>query len=633
MINLNQGEEPAEYNTNYILFWNHVGLELNRLTHSVGGPQRGPAVSARSLGILHLAIHDAYFAFSESTATYLTKNSSDPIYGLPKVPNPADPTMPAADRSRLAVAGSAITVLQDMYTQSDIRVSPEASSYGAIDQLSQALQQMIGAYPNLDVLSPDYQYGIAVGKAILRLLDIKPQDPEINQDSYRPKPGRYYFRDDPTHPVRLLPTNPNDPNGPRRAVHIYNVPFYGQTAKRFAVQMTADGTPNGPSTEHLIADPPVNFGTNDLPEYNDALADVIRMGGSPSLNSTLRTPSQTTNAYFWAYDGSNLIGTPPRFYNQILRKIAWTRKPAGAPTNDAINADFARLFAFVNVALADAGVFCWREKYRFEFWRPLSGVREDPNPTLADPFWLSLGAPDTNSNRASFKPPFPAYPSGHATLGAAAFQTMRLYYRQRDNLSFAPDEPDDIGFSIVSDELNGVNRDLDDRFDASQPITNQPGDVRTRVERSFGSLWEAIFDNAISRVWLGVHWRFDAFAAKDVLEPNKTAAAAPLLLSSSSKEEGVEKTESWSKEDGVQKKTETETSLYALNPNGTTSYLPTSLIRYKTLAPRVDRPGQLFPVGGVPLGMGIAEDVFGGGLKPTPAGLQPVGFGGRGRGI
>ena len=51
--------EPPEYNLNYILYWNHVALELNRLTHSVAGPQTGPPASARALGILHLAINDA----------------------------------------------------------------------------------------------------------------------------------------------------------------------------------------------------------------------------------------------------------------------------------------------------------------------------------------------------------------------------------------------------------------------------------------------------------------------------------------------------------------------------------------------------------------------------------------------
>ena len=572
MVVLSPGEEPPEYNSNYILYWNYVALEIHRLTHSLGGPQTGPPISARALGILHLAINDAYFALTpDSTTTYLTKGNSDTAYRLPDV-------LGATDR-RLAVAGAAITVLKELYTQSNAAIA-----FATTEEISRQLQQLISAFPDLDTLSSSYRFGIAVANAILNLLELKPNEPGGDQDSYRPRPGRYRFDDEPTHPVRLVPVNPNDPKGPQKPVHIYLAPFYGLSAKRIAVQMTVDGKSGSARTEHIIADPPIN----DEKEYDDSLKDVRRMGGRIELNSTLRRPDQTAGGLFWAYDGSNLLGAPPRFYNQILRKIAWERKPAD-PTSEATNADFARLFALANGAMADAGIFAWQNKWCFEFWRPLSGVRNDGGP-LADPFWLSLGAPDTNSNRIAFKPPFPAYPSGHATFGGAVFQTIRLYYRQRDNLTFKPDEPDNIEFEMVSDELNGVNRDLDQPYDPSQPIFNQPGTVRTRVVRRFPSLWAAIFENAISRIWLGVHWRFDAFAAKDVYVPS----ADP------------------------------DPNLYQVEADGTTKYKPPADIRYSATGPRSDRSGE-FPIGGVPLGIGIANDVFGGNLKPTPCDLQPDG--------
>lgn len=150
-------------------------------------------------------------------------------------------------------------------------------------------------------------------------------------------------------------------------------------------------------------------------------------------------------------------------------------------------------------------------------------------------------------------------------------------------MSFAPDEADNIGFELVSDELNGINRDLRQPYDPNVPITDQLGTVRTRVVRKYPSLWAAIFDCGISRIYLGVHWRFDAFASNDVL-----ASPTP-------------------------------------NPDGTTAYKPPANIKYQTLGTRADRPGQLFPVGGVPLGIGIANDIFGGNLKPTPVELQPSG--------
>jgi vanadium chloroperoxidase len=251
------------------------------------------------------------------------------------------------------------------------------------------------------------------------------------------------------------------------------------------------------------------------PEYDDAVRDVYRMGGVTDLDTTKRHAQQTADGYFWAYDGANIIGTPPRLYNQILLQIAWAKRKnmsdAEAETN---NKNFARLFALANVAMTDAGILCWRENCHYEFWRPLSGVRSDPNSDLADPFWQTLCAPDTNTNHIHFKPLFPAYPSGHATFGAACFQIARLHYGIQGDMC------DNIAFEFVSDELNGVNRDLAQPYDKDKAIVDQPGTVRTYAPRKFSPLWHAIFENAISRIWLGVHSRFDAFAAKDVLIEN-----------------------------------------------------------------------------------------------------------------
>jgi vanadium chloroperoxidase len=71
-----------------------------------------------------------------------------------------------------------------------------------------------------------------------------------------------------------------------------------------------------------------------------------------------------------------------------------------------------------------------------------------------------------------FTPPFPAYPSGHATFGGACFQIARLFYKERDNRSWSSDESDDIEFKFVSDELNGVSRDLNQSYDRTQSIIN-----------------------------------------------------------------------------------------------------------------------------------------------------------------
>ncbi|KAK0106246.1 hypothetical protein ONS96_003887 [Cadophora gregata f. sp. sojae] len=568
--------EPADFNLNYVMYWNNVALDLNRITHSIAGPYTGPPLSARALSILHLAIHDCYFAIHPDMAkgfsTFLDPNSTDPLYRLPPVGNATD--------ARSAVAAASIRVLNRIYATPNSTIATATT-----ETISQFIQDATANFAGIEAISPSYLFGVAVANAVLKLLYISPDDDSVNQGSYRPVPGQFKFDGDPSNPVRIFPVNPNDPNGPTKAVAVFHLPYYGILAKRVAVQMNIKGQP----TEHILADPPNNIKRpQDLPEWEDSLKDIIRMGGPPDSSATKRRPDQRAGAIFWAYDGSNLLGTPPRFYNQILRRIAIQKMPDN-PTSERTNADFARLFALVNASMADAGILAWKTKWFYEYWRPETGVRETES-SLADPFFLSLGAPDTNSNRISFKPPFPAYPSGHATFGGAVFQMMRLYYRQRDGLMFDDNAPDTIAFQMTSDELNGINRDLREPYDRAKPIQEQQGIVRTLRPPTFSSLWHAIFENGVSRVWLGVHWRSDAFAAKDVLVPSS----------------------------------DPEKDLYATNADGTTAYIPVDQIRYQTLGTRDDRPGQLFPIGGVPLGIQIAEDIFYSGLKPTPAAEQPA---------
>lgn len=282
MVVLPPTNEPVEYNSNIILYWNNVALDLNRLTHSIGGPQGGPTLSSRVLAILHLAIHDAYFAIKPSPnfGTYLDPNAPEESpYRLP-------PVLGATDYHN-AVAGAAVTVLRQQYATPSPNIA-----FNTTDQLSQFIRNATRGFPGLDALSSGYRFGIDVGNAMLNLLAIKPGEPGADQGDYRPTPGRYKFDDEPSHPVRIQPINPNDPNGPTRAARIYNAPFYGLTVKRFAVQHVV----NGVSVDHVIANPPVGFGMEDIIEYNDSVRDVIRMGGEPLSNATKRTPNQTAAA-------------------------------------------------------------------------------------------------------------------------------------------------------------------------------------------------------------------------------------------------------------------------------------------------------------------------------------------------
>jgi hypothetical protein len=222
--------------------------------------------------------------------------------------------------------------------------------------------------------------------------------------------------------------------------------------------------------------------------YTTAFNEVKQFGGDGRTTPTIRTREQTIISIFWGYDGSAWIGPPPRLYNQIAVQLAL------AHTTDPL--ELARVLALVNVAMADAAIAAWESKYRYKLWRPTTGIREagagcgptglgDGNPdTVGDPDWMPQGAPASNLIGPNFTPPFPACPSGHATIGSAMFQILRRCYG------------DGIGFTLLSDELNGITR-------------NNRGRVRPYIPRSFSSLSQAEEENGQSRIYLGVHWAFD----------------------------------------------------------------------------------------------------------------------------
>jgi hypothetical protein len=227
-------------------------------------------------------------------------------------------------------------------------------------------------------------------------------------------------------------------------------------------------------------------------QYAAAYAETQRVGGDGVVTATTRTKEQTEIGTYWAYDGTPSLCAPPRLYNQITMHIADQMGTTGL--------ELAQLLALVNTAMADAGVAVWESKYHYQFWRPVTGIREsDPGtgPTGAgdgnaathgDTSFSPLGAPASNLQGPNFTPPFPAYPSGHAGFGGALFQTLRHFYGT-----------DDIAFTFVSDELNGVTVD-------------STGTTRPLLPRSFTLLSQAEEENGQSRIYLGIHWAFDKTA-------------------------------------------------------------------------------------------------------------------------
>jgi hypothetical protein len=442
-----------------ILFWNQVALEANRVSHTNGTlEQTGPTLSSRALAVVHLAMYDACAAID---------TSAGPPYssGLPAPPTGA--TVEAA------VAGAAHAALSALFPSQRPTFDARLTEAGGL-------------------LDPGHTFGVTIAKA---LLQDRAGDPGASDVGYVPSYQRGRHRPDPDNPTQG-----------------FHGPFYGSRSKCFAV-----------TERHELDAPPF-----DDAEYLRALREVRGRGIAPELMGTVpagsppRTVDQTVIGLFWACDGAAGIGTPPRLYNQIVRRVAIER--GNTP------AENAHLFALVNVAMGDAGILAWDQKYVHDLWRPVVGIREhDPSMGLAgkatgnisndtDIGWLPLGAPATNSTRKNFTPPFPAYPSGHATFGAAALHVTRRFYGTAGD-DRGPDRLSD-GLDFVSEELNGINQD-------------NRGSVRPRHVRSFpDGLWAMIIENGLSRVYLGVHWVFDAFAVGDDGNPDlaRNVGGVPLGL-------------------------------------------------------------------------------------------------------
>lgn len=188
--------------------------------------------------------------------------------------------------------------------------------------------------------------------------------------------------------------------------------------------------------------------------YARAVNQVKAIG---SASSTTRTADQTAIAEFWA-NGSG-TSTPPGHWNVIAEIVSQNK---GNTLEDN-----ARLFAMLNVSLADAGISCWDAKYEFDLWRPVTAIREagsDGNrATTADSAWTPLLT----------TPAFPTYSSGHSTFSGAGAAVLKAFFGT-DRATF-----------VVPSESSGV------------------------ADRTFRSFTQAAEESGLSRIYGGIHFNFD----------------------------------------------------------------------------------------------------------------------------
>ena len=272
------------------------------------------------------------------------------------------------------------------------------------------------------------------------------------------------------------------PRGPRKFI---GVAWGNLVADRILAGRAADGStdvvapPVGGTFDSWVPTPP-GFAAWLLPQWGTvvpfAMAEsaAFRPPGPPALDSarwandfndvkalgaaqgSTRTADQTEIALFWA-DGAG-TETPPGHWNHIAQDVAAAR-------GNTLEQN-ARLFALLNMAMADAAICAWDSKYTYNNWRPVTAIRN------ADLDGNDLTQSDTNWVSFIVTPPFPDYVSGHATFSGAAATVLAMFYGT-----------DEVPFTTGSDFLPGVTR-------------------------SFTSFSQAAEEAARSRVYGGIHFQF-----------------------------------------------------------------------------------------------------------------------------
>lgn len=206
--------------------------------------------------------------------------------------------------------------------------------------------------------------------------------------------------------------------------------------------------------------------------YKDYVGEYSEAPGSGLYVQALEVMAQNTPSLsyqtewvgeFWSDDLLGLTFSPPSRWLAIADQVYVNEN---ANLEEALVAN-----AKAGMALHDAAIGAWNSKYYYNLERPETYIKRniDPawEPNLDNPLTGDLG----------ISPSFPAYPSGHATFGAAAAEALASVF----------------GYSYGMTDNCHKNR---------AEFSGYP--------RSFSSLYEMALENAWSRVPLGVHYRMDA---------------------------------------------------------------------------------------------------------------------------
>jgi len=190
-------------------------------------------------------------------------------------------------------------------------------------------------------------------------------------------------------------------------------------------------------------------------EYTASFNEVKSLG---IANSTTATADQALIGRFWN-------GAIQNYWNEITQ--------TAVQAHHLTTAQSARVFALLNLTLADEVIAFYDTKYTYDLWRPVTAIRAadtDGNPdTAADPTWL----PQAGKTAAD-----PSYPGAHATISAGAAFVLRSVFGNKP-----------FHLNVTSEVLPGVIR-------------------------SFDSFAGAKNEASLSRIYAGQHFRADENAGE-----------------------------------------------------------------------------------------------------------------------
>ncbi len=172
--------------------------------------------------------------------------------------------------------------------------------------------------------------------------------------------------------------------------------------------------------------------------YTRAYDEVKELG---DVNSTERTQDQTNVALFYEYDVAPLV------FNDVARQIT-TAKPRSLSEN-------ARVFALINMAMSDAAVATFYNKYLYKFWRPETAIHD------AGDDGNDKTTPDPSFKPLITTPCFPSYPSAHGTLSNAAREVMEKIYGEGP-FSITLSTPALPGVTLHYSRLEEITDDISD---------------------------------------------------------------------------------------------------------------------------------------------------------------------------